>query len=233
MSRVGCYRFKADGKVQGKEHAVANKRKESLAQFNRQAIVQAADALFARHGVAKTTMDDIAKAADYSKATLYVYFQSKEDILHHIIYGCMTLFRQRLEELARQHSGFESFFFAACELLVTLHDTRSVHFAGITGTIAVTSARGVSPEIVSRIYAAGEETNAVIVRKMEQDMAAGRIRPDVDPLESALVLWSCISGIIAMVGAKTDYLASRLKKDRKAFMQAGFAMLLNAVKTPA
>lgn len=212
---------------------MANKRKESLAQFNRQAIVQAADALFARHGVAKTTMDDIAKAAGYSKSTLYVYFQSKEDILHHIVYDCMALVRQRLEELAEQHSGIESFFFAVCDLLAMLHDTRPVHFAGVTGTIAVTSALGVSPEIVSRIYAAGEESNAVIVRKMEQGMAAGHIRPDIDPLESVLVLWSCISGIISMADAKADYLAARLGKERKAFMRAGFATLLRAMQSPS
>lgn len=32
-------------------------------------------------GIAATSMDDIAKAAGYSKATLYVYFENKEEIV--------------------------------------------------------------------------------------------------------------------------------------------------------
>ena len=33
--------------------------------------------LFMEKGIAATSMDDIAKAAGYSKATLYVYFENK------------------------------------------------------------------------------------------------------------------------------------------------------------
>ncbi|KAA3381875.1 helix-turn-helix domain-containing protein, partial [Akkermansia muciniphila] len=55
--------------------------KEALAQFHRSAMLEAAQALFTQKGVAATTMDDIAKAAGYSKATLYVYFQNKEEMV--------------------------------------------------------------------------------------------------------------------------------------------------------
>ncbi|MBD5517373.1 MAG: helix-turn-helix transcriptional regulator [Lachnospiraceae bacterium] len=34
-----------------------------------------------KKGIAVTSMDDIAKAAGYSKATLYVYFENKEEIV--------------------------------------------------------------------------------------------------------------------------------------------------------
>ena len=35
------------------------------------------DAIYMEKGIAQTSMDDIAKAAGYSKATLYVYFENK------------------------------------------------------------------------------------------------------------------------------------------------------------
>lgn len=56
-------------------------KKQALTEFHRGSILAAAERLFAEKGTEKTTMDDIAREAEYSKATLYVYFQSKEEII--------------------------------------------------------------------------------------------------------------------------------------------------------
>ena len=60
-------------------------KKEKLAQFHRQNIMETAENLFAEKRIAQTTMDDIAKNADYSKSTIYVYFKSKEEIIYNEI----------------------------------------------------------------------------------------------------------------------------------------------------
>lgn len=46
----------------------------------REAILDAMDALMARFGYRKTTMDDLAREAGISKRTIYLYFPSKEEI---------------------------------------------------------------------------------------------------------------------------------------------------------
>ena len=46
----------------------------------RVAILAAAETIFARYGFRKTTVDDIAKEAGLSRATVYLYFASKEEI---------------------------------------------------------------------------------------------------------------------------------------------------------
>ena len=45
------------------------------------AILQAAERLFQKWGINKTTMEDIAHEARKGKSTLYYYFKSKEDVL--------------------------------------------------------------------------------------------------------------------------------------------------------
>ena len=47
-------------------------------------ITNAAIKNFSKNGYAITKMDDIAKTADVSKGTLYLYFQSKEDLFESI-----------------------------------------------------------------------------------------------------------------------------------------------------
>jgi AcrR family transcriptional regulator len=51
----------------------------------RSTIVDAAQNLFARFGLAKTTIEDIAKKVGMGKASLYYYFRSKESIFKEVV----------------------------------------------------------------------------------------------------------------------------------------------------
>lgn len=61
-------------------------------------IIESARELFARFGLKKTTMDEIAEKCGMSKASLYYYFQSKEDIFKSVIKKEFELFKKRVEE---------------------------------------------------------------------------------------------------------------------------------------
>ncbi len=52
---------------------------------SRQAIIVAAQTLFSRFGLEKTTMEDIAMASKKAKSTLYYYFKSKEEVFTIVI----------------------------------------------------------------------------------------------------------------------------------------------------
>ena len=53
-------------------------------------LVAAALALFAEQGFAATRMRDVAKRAGVSKGTVYLYFQSKEDLLRAAVRGSIV-----------------------------------------------------------------------------------------------------------------------------------------------
>ncbi|MCD6507926.1 TetR/AcrR family transcriptional regulator [Candidatus Poribacteria bacterium] len=61
-------------------------------------IVKKARELFARYGMKKTTMEDIASACGMGKATLYYYFKGKEDIFRAVIKEEFEIYRRRMEE---------------------------------------------------------------------------------------------------------------------------------------
>src|SRR5579864_4430735 len=56
-----------------------------LHQIKKEAILQQARHLFATKGYAETSMDDIAQAGHMQKASLYHYFESKQQILQQMI----------------------------------------------------------------------------------------------------------------------------------------------------
>jgi TetR/AcrR family fatty acid metabolism transcriptional regulator len=66
----------------------------------KQQIIAAAIPLFAQKGFAATTMDDIATAVGVNKATLYLYYKSKDTLIQAI---ASDLFAQELADLQAAH----------------------------------------------------------------------------------------------------------------------------------
>lgn len=54
-------------------------------EAKRQTILDAAAAVFQEHGFERTSMEDIRKRAEFSKATLYSYFPSKDELFMEIV----------------------------------------------------------------------------------------------------------------------------------------------------
>ncbi|OZE93178.1 TetR family transcriptional regulator [Rhodococcus sp. 14-2686-1-2] len=60
---------------------MATRTKTSDVSDVRSAILTAAETCFERFGIAKTTMEDVARAADLSRATVYRYFADRESLI--------------------------------------------------------------------------------------------------------------------------------------------------------
>ena len=65
-------------------NAMARKGPRNGATNKREAILRAAIRVFARNGYFSSKVADIARAADVADGTVYLYFKSKEEILHSI-----------------------------------------------------------------------------------------------------------------------------------------------------
>ena len=64
----------------------ANSSKTAVVtDFRRSQILGAAREAFAKHGLAGTTVDGIAKRAGLAKGTVYLYYRSKDDILRQVL----------------------------------------------------------------------------------------------------------------------------------------------------
>lgn len=77
----------------------AASRREINKARTRAAILEAARAGFAGKGVAATTMEDIAEAAEVSRATLFNYFTGKGEILDHLAAEMNESFLTRIDTI--------------------------------------------------------------------------------------------------------------------------------------
>jgi AcrR family transcriptional regulator len=73
----------------------------------RQEILRAAARLFQQQGYDATSMNDVAAALKLSKGGLYHHFQSKDEILYHIMSHAMDITEGRVINVARRIEGAE------------------------------------------------------------------------------------------------------------------------------
>ena len=69
----------------------------------RQKLVDVARMLFAKNGVANTTMNDIAVASGKGRRTIYSYFKSKEDIYVAVIESELERLSDKMDEVASRN----------------------------------------------------------------------------------------------------------------------------------
>ncbi len=68
----------------------------------RQKLVDVARQLFAKNGIANTTMNDIAKASGKGRRTLYTHFKSKDDVYSAVIESELERLSDKLDEVANK-----------------------------------------------------------------------------------------------------------------------------------
>lgn len=83
-------------------------RKEREKEQRRNDILQAAEKLFFAWGYDSVTMDDIAKAVELNKATLYLYYKDKESLYFSIVLkGVRFLSEMVAENDSKAKTGFD------------------------------------------------------------------------------------------------------------------------------
>ena len=181
---------------------MGTKKKETLIQFNKNNIIESAKKLFNTKGVEQTTMDDIAKEADYSKSTIYVYFKSKDEIYYSIAGEYMNLLKERLEDCTIKLEDSEDCYYKICNTIFKFQQQYPLYFETLIGEINVDPQQLKQDNILKEIYNTGEEINNIISRVLQFGIDNQFIRKDIELIPTVMYLWSAISGIIIMAQKK-------------------------------
>ena len=96
-------------------------RREREKQARQDAILEAAREVFFARGLDQTTIDDVAEQAEVSKGTIYLYFQSKEELY-------ISVFMDGLDILAGQLRALRTEF-AERQADELIRDIRDIYYA--------------------------------------------------------------------------------------------------------
>jgi AcrR family transcriptional regulator len=77
-------------------------RKQRERERRRQQIIVAAKRVFSERGFSKTTMEDIAREAELSPGTLYLYFKNKDELYASLSLRILQYMNIRLEDVKKE-----------------------------------------------------------------------------------------------------------------------------------
>lgn len=204
-----------------------NTRTQRTIAFNRRNILDAADKLFCKNGVEKTTMEQLAAEAGYSKPTLYGYFKDKDEVYFALVLEFMEKIVVKVDKAIDDQAAFKNTFVKICQDVFRLATRYPLYFEGLIGTINVNINAADTPQIYKDIFRLGEILNKKLLNILQQGKDEGIVGSAQDNSAILLFLWSSVSGIIRMINHKKDYLKI-LQLNDKDFSAFCFERLLYA-----
>ncbi|NLY21138.1 MAG: TetR/AcrR family transcriptional regulator [Tissierellia bacterium] len=204
-------------------------KKESIKLFHQERIIESADKLFLIKGKEETTVDEIAKEANYSKATIYVYFKSKDDIFNHVFLKYMKLLKSRIENGMSESIDAIKQYYSICEELHLFSEEYPDYYRLLTTSVQVDVKSKTNDEALEEIFSVGEEINGKVIEIISAGIVQGYFRVDIEILPMVFIYWSSITSIIEMSNNKNEYIYEQMNLDKKQFLHYSFSNLLKMI----
>lgn len=83
---------------------MSEEKKAAAARYHRKTLLETADRLLTEHGYDGMNMNMLAKEANYSKATVYVYFSGKDEIVRLLCIDRLELLRRELAVILKNNA---------------------------------------------------------------------------------------------------------------------------------
>lgn len=205
------------------------RRKKEPGSVHRKNIVSAASDLFMERGIAATSMDDIAKAAGYSKATLYVYFENKEEIVGILVLNSMEKLYDYISSALTAHETTKARYDLICRGLVQYQEEFPFYFKMVLDNINIDfESRDYLPE-EKETYQVGEEINEKIKNFLLSGMEKGDLRGDLEIMPAIFNFWGMLSGIIQLAVNKEEYIKKSMGLSKTEFLEYGFSLVYHSI----
>ncbi len=205
------------------------RRKKEPRSVHRENIVSAASVLFLEKGIAAASMDDIAKAAGYSKATLYVYFENKEEIVGIIVLNSMKKLCDYISSALLQQETTKSRYEFICRGLVQYQEEFPFYFKMVLDKINIEFENNNYLPEEKETYQIGEEINEKIKQFLLSGMEKGDLRSNLELMPAIFNFWGMLSGIIQLAANKEDYIRKSMGLSKNQFLEYGFSLVYDSI----
>jgi len=171
-------------------------RKKRERERRRQQIIVAAKRVFTSKGYNKATMEDIAKEAELSPGTLYLYFKNKDELYASLSLRILQYLQIRMENVSTAQKGKpEQTIEAIKEAMLDVYEFDPLILINMFHLQSSESLRNLSPDLLSDI----EELSRNSLETLASVFQEGIENDDFiekHPIALSDVIWGLFSGIV-------------------------------------
>ncbi len=171
-------------------------RKEREREQRRSKIINAAEKIFSNKGFEQATVDNVANKAELSKATLYSYFKSKEELYFAV---CMCGQRQlysmidhAMENIDDTYQSLLAFLKSIVKFQKSYPDYFQAIFYFQTHRIKLDP----KSEEVKKNHKLDQIYLKKWIELFDKGKREGLIRQDINPINSGLLIWMQLNGFL-------------------------------------
>jgi AcrR family transcriptional regulator len=204
-------------------------RRERERKNHEREIVDAAEKLFCEKGFDATSMDEIAKAAQFTKRTLYQYFENKEDLYYAATLLSFQMLHRYVNDAVRQ-SG------SGMDRLRQGGDGYYQFYRDHPGKLRLIGELG---QIKKRFGGSGERLAAILAidnglfqsmkTTIDEGIADGSIRADVDSLQTTFSIIFLLTGFFNQMAATGNTFLNHFSLDAGAFCSQTLTLLFSSL----
>lgn len=191
-------------------------RKEREKERRRQQIMVAAKRVFSIKSFSKATMEDIAKEAELSPGTIYLYFKNKDELFASLSLRVLHYMRNRLESVYNEKDiEPEQKIEALMEALYEVYEFDPLVLVNMFHLQSSETLKNLSPSLLSNILELSRSSFSSMSNIFKEGIKKG-VFIDRHPIALADIVWSIFSGVVLwegskrLIDSKKDYIKSTL-----------------------
>ncbi|NJL76494.1 MAG: TetR/AcrR family transcriptional regulator [Saprospiraceae bacterium] len=185
-----------------------------------------AEAIMIREGMDALNMDTLATNAGMAKGTLYLYFNSKEDVIAHLtVRARKTLMDAFAKEIAKHEDPLDQIR-AILWANFNYYRTNKLHhdlnaFYDINKHLDNTEA----------LRQMGMSFQQFIVSVIEKAKAQQRIKSHINEQELSFMMWGMSFGMLQLMETKSGLMAMYIQRENEVFYKNFIDIFIEGIKT--
>ncbi len=200
-------------------------RKEREKERRRQQIIVAAKRVFSEKGFNKATMEDIAKEAELSPGTLYLYFKNKEELYASLSIRILQYLHIRVSHVNKDTTmDTDKKLKALVEAMYDVYDFDPLIIINLFHLQSSETLKNLSDAMLEEIKQLSKKSIGAMAEIFEEGMKNG-IYIEHHPMALADIFWSMFSGVVLweaskkIINSDKDYMKTTLATAFELFEQ--------------
>jgi AcrR family transcriptional regulator len=174
----------------------------------------AAKRVFSEKGLNKATMEDIAKEAELSPGTLYLYFKNKDELFSSLSIRILQYLNIRLEHITNTEGGKKprDRIEALKEAMYDVYEFDPVMLINMFHLQSSETLKNLSPELLDNIKELSQSSIQTTAKLFGKGIEEGEFI-DEHPVALAGIVWAIFSGVVLWEESK------RIINDEKNYLK--------------
>lgn len=204
-------------------------RREQEKKARHETILDAAEQVFSDKGYERTSMDDIARQANLSRALLYVYFKDKAAIQRGILLRAGESLRLRFAAACQQVDTGLAQISAIGRAYYQFSLDQPDYFGALTQ--AASAIQDADDEQTEQMICSESDTMALMVAAIEKGLSDGSLNRDriTDPFNTALYLRGALHGVIMLCQQKINPTGPLADYPKEHLIEHTIVMLVSSI----